>query len=318
MSEPQEQQVETPAAPEETATFEEGSVEAALAAMLGVEEPGEAEEVQETPAEPQEAPQEAPPAQTPPAAPPPPAQDEQRLLTRIAEKEREMRAALQREQEAIQAAQAQLEAQQAKIREWEEFERRLSEEDVLGALESRGWKLEELAQAAVQGRGAAPLRRVEQQLKEQREAIERRFQELEAAKRQEVHQAQLRAAEAEVQSEVQRRSPLLHAAGAVGHNAVFALAQTFKAEGKPLSYDTLIPEAEQSLASLIESVLSVPANRERFLKAASTDSQAKRSPTLSNSVASQATRRTQRPNIDDIPDKDAAIDALFEAGSPFV
>lgn len=284
------------------------------------EEPAEAAEAPEPTEEPAQAaqtPPEAPPSL--PSAPQAPSDEEQRVLARIAEKEREMFARMQQERAALEAQRAEIEAQQAKLRDWEEFERRLAEEDVLGALESRGWKLEDLGRAAVEGRGAAPLRRLEAKLAEQQKAMQEQFRRLEqerVAAQQAQFQAQL---EQEMRNEISTRSPVLAAAGQVGYEAVMGLAERYRAAGQRVTYDQLVPEAERTLSHLIESVLSVPAVRERYLGAgqASSGTQAKAPRPALNTAATQVAKRTQPVNLDDITDPYAAVDALFSSGNPF-
>lgn len=313
--------VETAAPVEASAaeSFDLSSLDDVMAAMA---EPAEAEEpqevVEEAPSEPQEPVQEAASAPQVPTAPVAPPQEDQRILDRLAQKEREMVARLQREREELAAERAAVEAERARIREFEEFERRLAEEDVVGALESRGWHLDELARAAVQGRGAAPLRRIENEVKKQQEIFQRELQALKQEREVERQRALQAAADAEIRRELQTRSPLLSSAGEVGRNALMAVAQAYHQAGQPVpSYETLVPEAERSLAQLIESVLSVEANRARFLpQSASPEKQVKPSPTMSGNVASQASRRTARPNVDDLPMEDA-IDELWRSGDLF-
>lgn len=274
------------------------------------EAPEEALEAPETPAETEKPAQEATPAAEPQTAE---VEQEQRLLQRIAEKEREFQTRMQAQKAELDRQQAELEQRLAKTKEWEEWERKLSEEDVLGALESRGWDLEGLAKAAIERRGAAPTRRLHQEVERQKSEIQQEI----AKFREEQRQAQIAALQAKVEvearNEIKTRSPLLNAVGDIGYNTVMQLAQMHHQSGQPVSYDTLVPEAERQLAQLLELALSEPSVREKYLGSSSPTTQAKPSPTLSSSKASQTSRRAAPPDFDSLSAEEVA-DQLFKGG----
>lgn len=312
----------TPAEPEQTfASLDDifANVEANPPAEEEVEAQAEAPE---TPA--QEAPAEALAAPETPAAPPPvppPVQDDTALqMARLAAQERVLADRRREEQELLTQLEARardVATREQKAREWEKFIEAMESGDPLAALQSKGIDLEKLNQAAVNGVGLRPNRKLEEEVAKTRQELQA-FQQAQIRAQQEAAVArQWEEARLATAREVQARSPLLAASGDEAVELVLALAQEEQSRGVTPTYERVIATAESRMFALLDKVMAVDAVKARYTPTANSDtsSAAKGATprTVSNAAAGNPAAVTQKPDLLDL-DADQAFDFLMAQG----
>jgi hypothetical protein len=295
---------ETPSGPEADSSDSGGDLAAALAVFSESADETPAEFQQAAP-EPTQAPAEPVP---PPAEPQPPSQTppQDDRLARFAEKEREL-AAIRRE---IEQERTKVDEKERRLARLEKFEEELQEGDALIALENLGYKFEDLARAAAQGKGLRPNRKLEEKIDRTNAEIER----LRSEQNQAQERLQYEAAQAEIRREVTSRSPLLSALGG-GEELIIAHAKRHHSEGRTIEYGAVIADAEKEVLAFAEKILSVESVRNRFLPQQSqqvSQPPQKAAPrtTLTNSQATSVSKRVDQPQLDELSKEDL-IDYLF-------
>lgn len=201
---------------------------------------------------------------------------------------------------------------EAKVEEWRAFERALDEGDPLAALEARGYKFEDIAEAAAQARGVRPNRRVEEEIaKTRRELEEFRKGQQEEQRRLQTERAWAEARE-EARSEVAKRSPALAALGEAGVEEIIGLARQYHAAGYQPDYDTLVSAAEARVNQFLDRVMSVDSIRQKYLADTGSKRPGQRapSPTVSNAHAGSVSRGSEKPDLLSLP-KEEAVERLF-------
>lgn len=296
-----EEAVEEAAAAEETAAEEVVEEEAAEAAgEPGVEEAGE-------PAEPGTEPE--PEAKAKPEAPAP--DDVVVRLERVAAAEREL-SQRRRENDQLREQMArerqQVEEMYQRLRSAESWLEALEKGDPLPALEARGIKFDQLAQAVATGKGVNPNRELEDRLAKQERELEAWKKAQEDQKRAVARQQAEMSARQEIAAELERTSPVLSAMGEEGVELIWNLANMEgRATGSVPGYDVLVGKGEERLYGLLDKLMAVEAVRARYTGSREQTSPARAaSKTVSHqAAATPAKRKIEDVDILDLSDEEA-------------
>jgi hypothetical protein len=309
---------------EESASEGLASLEDVFAVIQETDESAETEEEEAQaapdPAEERE-PREPDETPTPEPAKAPPAVDEAGLkLARIAAAERELSERRREEQELLQTLETRTQAvlaKEAKFKEAQAFLDALERGDVLAALETKGYSLEQINQAAVAGQGLRPNRDLEEQVRATREELARFQEQQRTAVQQAEYSRQMEYAKQTTVREIQARSPLLAAVGDEGVELVLGLAQQVQNSGITPTYEKVIADAEQRLHGFITQVMAVEAVRQKYMPTPSPDTRSEptsaKTRAVSNAVAGTPARQAERPDLLDMP-KEEALDFMLKNG----
>lgn len=225
-------------------------------------------------ATPPTAPAAAPPAApaTPPPGAPPPAPPASPGAAPEADPRQsggaEFAAALERvtarEREIDERARTVAEREAAHQR-YSEFETRLREKDVLGAISSLGYSFDDLTRAAVENRGVEkPSSKLEKDVETLRAELTTLRQEREAAQRAET----LAQVHREIDASITAHSPLLATLGTRARDAVWEhIASTYQSTGGrvTLSYQEAIAAVDRDFSAIVTQALAVESVREKLL-----------------------------------------------------
>lgn len=252
-----------------------------------------------------------PPSSSPPESPPP-SED-----ARIAEG---LKALMARERE-LQEERRKLEEERSKLeplKKYERIEQLLHEQDAEAALEELGVKVEDLNRAILEGRGVSPHRRVKSELQakldEINKQIDERVKRVEEMEVQRLYQETLSEIKANLTPET---FPLAAAVGDVAIEAVLSKAQLhYQQNNRVPDYSSVIGEVEKELGDFVDKLLKSDAVRARYLNQETTppSSEAKSSPTLTNDIASEVSKRKppeQEFDLSMFDDREDALEALL-------